>query len=208
MWTELIEKIESLGISFDEFLILYKMYSYENNVRDIPYSSDMINTYLELESKNLIRIIENENGALTFFLRENGTVMIDSFLDKPDTTNKTVKTPIKDKNHMFEEFWLTFPSSDEHSIYKKTRILKAGKDACKRKYIDYIKAGADHNDIIKALKYEIKLRRDSNNGQNKMTFMKNSLTWLNSKEFEIILETMEEDVDSNNSSDDWTTNRV
>ena len=37
--------------------------------------------------------------------------------------------------------------------------------------------------------------------------MKNSLTWLNQKEFEIILETMSEDNNST-SNDDWTSNSI
>lgn len=207
MWIELINEIESTGLSFDQFLALYKLYSYEYGARIIEYNSDMINTYIELEDKKLIKIITNDNGALTFHLREDGKVLMDKFLSKSIEINKPVTTEIKDKNHMFEEFWMTFPNSDEHSIYKKTRVLKAGKDNCKRKYFEYLRQGIKHEDIIKALRYEIKLRRDNNNGQNKMTYMKNSLTWLNQKEFEILLETMDED-QVNNSSDDWTSNSI
>ena len=207
MWIEIVNKIETLKLSFDEFLILYKMYSYENKIKDITYNSDMINTYLELESKNLIKIITNKNGALTFHLREKGNIIMNEFLDIPITTTTPITTEIQNKNHMFEEFWLLFPNSDQHSIYKKTRLLKAGKEACRIKYNDYLKKEIKHTDIIKALKYEIKLRRDGNNGQNKMTYMKNSLTWLNQKEFEVILETMDEDT-LDNSSDDWTSNSI
>jgi len=207
MWLNTINEIESTGLSFDQFLALYKLYSYEKNARIIDYNSDMINTYIELESQRFIKIITNENGALTFHLREDGEVLIERFLNKSIEINKPVITEVKDKNHMFEEFWALFPTSDEHSIYKKTRLLKAGKENCKRKYLEYLRQGIKHEDIIKALKYEIKLRRDNNNGQNKMTYMKNSLTWLNQKEFEIILETMTEDQNSN-SSDDWTSNSI
>ena len=209
MWDLIIDKIESTGLTFDEFLSLYKVYSSENNTRKIQYNSDMLNSYLEIEGKGLIKIITNDNGALTFYMREAGNILIKSFNENPETSEppQQIEKKITNNNHKFEEFWLIFPNSDEHGIFKKTRILKAGKDNCKRKYIDYLNQGIKHEDIIKALKYEIKLRRDVNNGQNKMTYMKNSLTWLNQREFDIILETMDEE-QNDNSSDDWTSNSI
>ena len=208
MWDLIIDKIESTGLTFDEFLSLYKVYSSENNIRKIQYNSDMLNSYLEIEGKSLIKIITNNNGALTFYMREKGNVLIKQFNENPETSKlPQTDKPIINNNHKFEEFWLTFPNSDEHGIFKKTRILKAGKDNCKRKYIEYLNQGVEHSDIIKALKYEIKLRKDVNNGQNKMTYMKNSLTWLNQKEYEIILETMSEET-NDNGLDDWTSNSI
>lgn len=209
MWDLIIDKIESTGLTFDEFLSLYKVFSSENNIRKIQYNSDMLNSYLEIEGKGLIKIITNDNGALTFYMREAGNILIKSFNENPETEQppQQIQQKLTNNNHKFEEFWLTFPNSDEHGIFKKTRILKAGKDNCKRKYIEYLTKEVKHEDIIKALKYEIKLRRDVNNGQNKMTYMKNSLTWLNTKEFEIILETMDEET-NDNSSDDWTSNSI
>ena len=207
MWERLINQVEKLNISFDEFLALYKVYSYQLNKRQISYNSDMLNTYLELESKGFIKIITNQNEALTFHLREEGRLLIESFTENitPEQTHKPEEKKIINNQHKFEEFWLLFPNSDENGIYRKTRILKAGKDNCRRKYIEYLNSGIEHEDIIKALKYDVKLRRDINNKQNNMMYMKNSLTWLNQKEFEIILETMIEDNNSN-SSDDWTSN--
>lgn len=209
MWNLIIDKIESTGLTFDEFLSLYKVYSSENNIRKIQYNSDMLNSYLEIEGKGLIKIITNDNGALTFYMREKGNILIKEFNENPETLQQPqqIEQKLTNNNHKFEEFWLTFPNSDEHGIFKKTRILKAGKDNCKRKYIEYLNQGIEHANIIKALKYEIKLRKDVNNGQNKMTYMKNSLTWLNQREFDIILETIDEEV-NNNSSDDWTSNSI
>lgn len=210
MWEEFLNWVDNTGLSFDEILALYKLYSYENNTRKIVYDSDMLNTYLDLESKRMIKVITNENGALTFHLREGGSTLIQRFIDKkstekPETTHKPEIKKIQNNQHKFEEFWLLFPSSDEHGIYRKSRILKANKDTCKKKYIALLEEGQSHEDIIKALKYEIKLRRDSNNKSNNMTYMKNSLTWLNQKEYEVILETMDDDNNSN-SDNDWTSN--
>lgn len=208
MWEELIDEIERLGLSFDEFLALYKLYSYETNSRKIYYESDMLNTYLDLEAKGLIKAF-NENEVLTFHLREKGRLLIDSFVNKKNTVLKEtpeIKKTISNQ-HKFDEFWMTFPSSDEHGIYRRTRLLKGNKEICKKKYLSLLSEGILHEDIIKALRYEIKLRKDVNNKNNNMTYMKNSLTWLNQREFEIILETMSED-NVSNSNDDWTTNSI
>ncbi len=211
MWELLIQKIINIGLSFDEFLALYKLYSFKYNVTKIDYNSDLLNTYLSLESKGLIKIITDEKGVMHFHIREKGKVLIEEFNEKP--IKEQPLQQIKEENKItnkdkFEEFWSLFPNSDEHGIFKKTRLLKAGKENCRRKYTEYLTRGDNHDDIIKALKYEIKLRRDVNNGQNKLTYMKNSLTWLNQREFEIILETMDEEQNDNNSSDDWTSNSI
>ena len=42
MWERLIDDVERLGLSFDEFLALYKVYSYELNSRKIYYESDLL----------------------------------------------------------------------------------------------------------------------------------------------------------------------
>lgn len=219
MWEDIIDAIEQTGLSFDEFLALYKLYSYEEKARIIQYNSDMFNTYLELEGKNMIKIYTNENEVLTFQLREEGRITIQRWLEKNNNkkdhniqqldTFITEKTETTNKKHKFDEFWMLFPSSDEHGVYKKTRVLKAAKDGCRKKYNSLIVEGYKHEDIIRALRYEIKFRKDSSNNGNKMTYMKNSLTWLNQKEFEVILETMSDDEEDNSTSNnDWTSNLI
>lgn len=211
MFEDFIDRVEETGLSFDEFFALYKIYSKECNTRRIYYNSDMLSTYIELETKGFIKIINNE--ALSFTLRESGKLFMDNFLKQNknilDLQEKSIpKQETKTNKDDFEEFWKLFPSSDEHGIYRRTRILKANKDGCKKKYQQYIQEGVLHDDIIKALKYDVKLRRDGNNKQNNMMYMKNSLTWLNQREFEVILENMTDDNNSNNSSEDWTSNLV
>ena len=208
MWERLIDDVERLGLSFDEFLALYKVYSYELNSRKIYYESDLLNTYLDLENKGLIKAFNNQDNILSFHLREKGKLLIENFIKQETETLQEVPE-IKSYNiqDKFDEFWGLFPNSDEHGIYRKTRILKGNKEIKKKKYNLFLSQGIKHEDIIKALRYELKLRKDSNNKNNNLTYMKNSLTWLNQKEFEIILETMSEDNNST-SNDDWTSNSI
>lgn len=208
MWERLIDDVERLGLSFDEFLALYKVYSYELNSRKIYYESDLLNTYLDLENKGFIKAFNNQDNILSFHLREKGKLLIENFIkQETETLQEVPEIKSYDIQDKFDEFWGLFPNSDEHGIYRKTRILKGNKDICKKKYNLFLSQGIKHEDIIKALRYELKLRKDSNNKNNNLTYMKNSLTWLNQKEFEIILETMSEDNNST-SNDDWTSNSI
>ncbi len=208
MWEKLINEIDKLNISFEEFLSLYKLYSFKFNFKKINYNIDNFETFIKLEDKGYIRILDTD-GALTMHLREKGIELINKFISNttelnqliPDTTDKKI-------NKNFNEFWELFPSSDSHGVFKKTRILKAAKVACEKKYNSLLSEGNFHSDIIKALKYEINFRKSNSIKDNKLSFMKNSLTWLSQKEFEIILESMDDDEDENNSNTDWTSNLI
>lgn len=94
----------------------------------------------------------------------------------------------------FEELWELFPVTDKFLNYPKTRILRTDRDKCK-KYYRKILEEYKHEDVINALNYEIDLR--SNNISNKdysdFKYMKSSVTWLHSKEFINVLESMKND---------------
>lgn len=78
----------------------------------------------------------------------------------------------------FLEFWETFPASDHHSLWKKTRVLKTSLNGSYEKYYKLIDKGASHEEIMKGLRNEIKWRRENSKLDNKMKFMKNSQSWL------------------------------
>lgn len=209
MWEKLIDEVEKLDLSFEEFLSLYKLYSFKFNSRKINYNSEDFETFMKLEGKGLIRMIDT-NGVLSMNLREKGVEIINQFISNTTTEINQlipVKTDNTKQNSKFEEFWELFPSSDSHGVFKRTRLLKASKTACEKKYKSFLIEGISHDDIMKALKYEINFRKSTSIKDNKLTFMKNSLTWLNQKEFEVILESIDED-DLDDYNDNWTSNLV
>jgi hypothetical protein len=148
-----------------------------------------------LERKKLIKLIDG-----SIILREPGIELVEKLV-KFAPTKKEKKVITKP----FDEFWSEYPTTDRHSVYRKTRNLKSNKTGCKKKYEQYLKEGINHEDVIRALRYEVKSRKENSTIENKMSYMKNSFTWLNQKEFEIILETIEED---GRDSEDWTSKTI
>lgn len=201
----MIDEREQNGLSLEEIGILQKIYDSEQ-AKKICHESDILKICFDLETKGLIKVFTNQDKTLSFFLREKGKLLVKE-QNKPVKKDIPASTTTTTNTDKFEEFWTTFPISDEHGIYRRSRVLKSAKELCKKKYIFFLETGTKHEDVIKALKYEINLRKDSNNKTNSMTYMKNSLTWLNQREWEIILETMSED-NKSTSNDDWTSNSI
>lgn len=102
-----------------------------------------------------------------------------------DKTNFEVK---------FNEFWDTFPTSDKYSIYPRTRVLRSDQEHIRKNYRKILQ-DYSHEEIMKALKYEIEMRKNNSNGKDYSNFkyMKAIATWLNTKEFLAINELMKED---------------
>lgn len=94
----------------------------------------------------------------------------------------------------FQEFWDTFPSSDKVLHYPRTRVLRTEQDKCRKMYKKLLEEYT-HEDIMKALNYEINMRTSNSTGKSfsDLKYMKASVTWLNNKEFLSILEIMKED---------------
>jgi hypothetical protein len=105
---------------------------------------------------------------------------------------------------LFQEFWETFPTSDKVLHYPRTRVLRTEQEKCKKLYKKLLE-DYTHDEIIKALKYEINMRLANSTGKmfSDFKFMKASITWLNNKEFLAILDIMKDD--NIEKVDTWTT---
>lgn len=114
------------------------------------------------------------------------------FLSTSDNV-KIKKTIVKQDD--FDLFWKTYPGTDTFEYKGKkftgTRSLRVKKDDCKDKLKKIINENEyTINDIIEALKLEVqqKVEASYKTGQNKVSFMQNSLTWLNQRSFEPFIE--------------------
>jgi len=94
----------------------------------------------------------------------------------------------------FQEFWDIFPTSDKIMHFPRTRVLRTEQEKCKKMYKKLLEEYT-HEDIMKALNYEINMRTNNSTGKafSDFKYMKASSTWLNNKEFLSILEMMKED---------------
>jgi 23S rRNA maturation mini-RNase III len=140
--------------------------------------------YQALIRKGLITETEDKlttlgKDLLEFLNAKNGAKIIKR---KPATTD-------------FEEWWKIYPGTDsfEHKGKKfiGTRAIRKGKDECRLKFDKIILEGEyTAAQLIAALKYEVLQKKESSvqTNSNRMTFMQNSVTYLNQRAFEAYIE--------------------
>jgi hypothetical protein len=106
------------------------------------------------------------------------------FVDKNDKKNFM--------EEKFKEFWNVYPVHDKHGRWKKTRYLRSGKLQAKAKFFEIVTEGVSPNQIINALKTEVKIMKDNSILENKLSYMPLINTWLNKRRYEAFLEEEEE----------------
>jgi hypothetical protein len=121
------------------------------------------------------------------------------FLDEEDSV-KFIKK--KTSTDFFEKWWQAFPGTDKFSYKGKSfsgsRSLRQNKENCKIKFNKIILEG-DYTaeQVINALLYDVEMKKEASikQGTNKLTFMQNSLTYLNQRSFEPFIELINEGVE-------------
>ena len=95
----------------------------------------------------------------------------------------------------FEEWWKIYPGTDSFEYKGKkftgTRAIRKGKDECRLKFDKIILEGEyTAAQLIAALNYEILQKKESSlqTSSNRMTFMQNSVTYLNQRAYEPYIE--------------------
>lgn len=119
------------------------------------------------------------------------------FLTTAEDTTKFVKK--RKTSDDFELWWKAYPGTDTFKINGKsftgTRSLRNKKDECKAKLNKILDEGEyTIKELIEALEFEVnqKVNNSIKTGVNKMTFMQNSLTYLNQRTFEPFIELIKE----------------
>ena len=115
------------------------------------------------------------------------------FIEESDADEKLPKRKIVTVD--FDVWWKTYPGTDTFSHQGKTfagsRSLRVKKDDCKKKFQAVIDEGEyTAKDMLEALKFEIEQKKQNSIKEkaNKLTFMQNSLTYLNQRTFEPFIE--------------------
>lgn len=136
-------------------------------------------------------------GLITddYKVSKEGMSLID-FLSSPITTT-IVK--FKPKNEDFDRWWKAFPGTDTFThkgkSFSGSRSMRVKKDDCKVKFNKILSEG-DYtaDDLIKALEIEVMQKKDNSikTGSNKLSYMQNSLTYLNQRTFEPFIELAKE----------------
>ena len=120
------------------------------------------------------------------------------FLDEKGTPEmKLVKK--KQVSNDFDEWWKVYPGTDTFTHKGKefsgTRSLRAKKDDCKAK-LNSILAEGEYTiaELIAAIQYEVLQKKENSvkTKTNKLSYMQNSLTYLNQRTFEPFIELIRE----------------
>ena len=130
-----------------------------------------------LSESNKITIIGNE--VLSFLNEE---------IEQP-------KIPNKKKDSDFDKWWNRYPGTDTFTYksqsFTGTRGMRVKKDECKIKFDSIVGEGEyKPTELIAALEYEILQKKENSikTKVNRLTFMQNSLTYLNQRSFEPFIE--------------------
>jgi hypothetical protein len=125
---------------------------------------------------------------------------------KSDTKMKIIKR--KPATEEFEEWWKVFPGTDTFSHKGKkftgSRTLRQNRDGCRLAFDKILIEGEYSASIlINALLYDVTQKKEMSvkTGNNKLSYMQNSLTYLTQRSYEPFIELMNEGVviqESNN----------
>ena len=167
------------GYSLDMVFVLDSVY---NNL-DLDYfkGNEKIKSLLQtLIRKELV----SEDGKKVTLLGEELIV----FLNTKDDSKLSKR---KNDNSEFQEWWDAFPPSDNFTYKGKTftgcRSIRVNKDACRLKFNAILLEGeCSATYLINALKTDVQLKKETSvkTGINKLTYLQNSLTYLNQKAYE------------------------
>lgn len=191
-----INEVKKGGYTLEEVLALIKLEATRIGY-EFPYNRTEDNDYILLHKRGLVDT--TANGHIT---SKSGQILIGKL-----TGVKKVKNV--DKSELkFDEFWAAYPANDAFGQWMRTRALKSNKSGCETAYGTAIGNGVTHEELINALKWEVADRKSKSTVSNKMSFMKNSATWLNQREYEIILEENKNVDIETGDEDSWTTDMV
>lgn len=105
----------------------------------------------------------------------------------------------KNKEDDFDRWWKAYPGTDTFTYKNKTfsggRSLRTKKDDCKEKLEKILSEGEyTIDELIAALEFEVLQKKEKSvlNKANALTFMQNSLTYLNQKTYESFVELIRE----------------
>ena len=103
-------------------------------------------------------------------------------------------------------WWETYPGTDKFEYkgksFSATRALRANKDECRTKFNKILLEGDYTSEqLVEALKYDVQSKKENSisTGTNKLSFMQNSLTYLNQRSYEPFIELINEGVELNSS---------
>jgi hypothetical protein len=135
----------------------------------------------------------HRKGLMTaeYKITETGTKLLEYL--KAKTRQKFVKPKISAQE--FDDWWEAYPGTDsfEHAgrKFQGSRSLRSGKEDCRVKF-NVILSEKEYTaqELIDAMKHDVLLKKEASvkENKNKLSFMQNSLTYLNQRSYEPFIE--------------------
>ena len=117
-----------------------------------------------------------------------------------NTKDEITLTKFKTKDEDFDKWWKEYPGIDsfeyEGRKFVGSRSLRQNRVECRIKFNKILLEGEYNVDqLIKALKYEVRRKKEISlkTGTNKLSYMQNSLTYLNQRTFESFIDYINEE---------------
>ena len=196
-----IEKIAEENLTIEEALVLVYMESIRRNI-PYPGKAPEPELYLKLIEYGVLKATVDGFSITTTGFQSFRNI----------TGQKLLELEVDAKKLNFGEFWDTYPTSDAHGNWLKTRNLKADKTSCLNLYKRIVLNGVPHEDLMRALRHQVREFKEGSVTSNRMTFMKSSVVWLRRGEYEIILEELKnitgDDKSVSSTNDSWVTDTV
>lgn len=180
--SEQFKVLISKGYSLDVLFIL-KMIDEGQDISSLTENKKIELLYHTLVRKGLI----TEDNKVTL----EGRSLL-GFLSTSEVIIQKRK-PVADDG--FTKWWSTYPGTDTFThkgrTFSGTRGLRVKKDDCKLLLTKIVGEGEyTIDELVKALEIEVTQKKDNSvkTGTNKLTYMQNSLTYLNQRTFEPFIE--------------------
>lgn len=182
------EEIIKAGYTLD-MLYLLKLIEEGNDASSLCENEKMSVLCQTIRRKGLL----SENFKITLI----GKSVLGFLDEKGEPEMKLVKSKIVSND--FDDWWKAYPGTDTFSHKKVdftgTRSMRAKKDDCKLKLKNILAEGEyTIKEMIAALEYEVLQKKENSvkTKTNRLTFMQNSLTYLNQRTFEPFIELIRE----------------
>jgi len=182
--------IQRRGYSLDMIFLLNLIVEEQPDIERLCSEIPKIEAiYQGIQRKGLI----TEEGKLTLPGKE---LMAFLKTEENESSELVKKKPNEDD---FNSWWKAYPGTDtfthKNKSFSGSRNLRAKKDECKIKFDKIIEEGEyTVAELIEAVKHEVLQKKENSvaTSINKMTFMQNSLTYLNQRTFEPFIELIKE----------------
>lgn len=180
-----------------------------NMAQVLSLGMDMNHIYIleKLEFKEAIPIEEKTKAWIQGLVRkgylkedytvtEAGGILLNKLRNGEDKISEALESFSQANMDEFEQWWEAYPRNDEFTykerLFKGTRTLRVKKPECRLKFYKIINSGKHTaKELIAALELEVLRKKEASfaSKENKLKYMKNSLTYLNQEDYEGFVET-------------------